>query len=503
MEPGWSSQVDMWSIAFPNSSKGKHNEHDPEDSFALPVLCSDLNEEDRWGESCDTEQDRSLPEEIIVSTNKEILESDPDNQLFNSDESNKSAQFCEKIAKHAGELSDYFANCGNVHSIQSSEVCTNNDGSNKKCSDFFLENSSFECSTPKPISPTDPSFKYRINSHSIWNEEISSVCDENESESKLPTNENYKLKFHNVESSAYHCDAPQTDVFFSSQLVESKSKLSDPKTCSSSGSDFMDNVSLIDVHKDHIDSLLSIPSPNAKTVEPSWMTNDPITERNSASHVVPRAADSIFVYVDKSHKSRIPRPITNNQKNLHALSTSVNNSSSLHQSSRRYSINKSSSMCRSFSSECLQSSAGLTTPSSSLLSTTNSDKTSSQSHSSLGRLSRSAVAIEKSHHGVGGASPHRIGPAPMDRSCSVSLSSLNSSKRADYKHVKSKVRQYIRDVKVQRSRRSSPSGTSSPCPPSPASVFLLNEDLLDELESSLPPDLRAQVCLGKCFALLI
>ena len=488
----------VWNVAFPISNHTNEDDHlfnntgcrytksnikkkdyPPAQSNTASDQLEDKNKLPYiWSYTMDVEQDRSLSEVLVESSN---IISTSEYSPVCSVNKKKSSEFSELVAENASLLSKFFANETNTLCELSSSSPT--------------FNSSFDCSTPKPnVNDNNGSAgKYKIDSKSIWCENESNKLELSRSDVNYENNNTFS------NSKKVLSNETINRPFITEQIsVRGQSSISPrnrfKKTLSCSSSDFMDKLSLIDVDKNGLNSLLSMPSCDSPTGGKCNIDISPMTEKTDKSSIIPCNENTSKNVSSSSanNSSRIPRPI-HRRPNLQDTNFRSQSGDRLHDAS---SVSKSSSITRSFSSDRLPTTASFASPASSLLSShTPSARDATNSRTMLRQYSKSTLTLAGSKNTNGDASVTnsliRSLTTNMDRSSSVSMSSLPSHKRADYRHVKSKVRQYIRDVKGQRPpRRTPPSGTSSPCSTSPASIFLLNEDLLDQMDSELPSELR-------------
>lgn len=425
---------------------------------------------------------------------------------------------------------------------------TSEEGALEILSSFQLQDE-YSCSTPKEKhSYSDPSSKYAINPETSWGvggvnsrdafREAPDGGEKQVNDGQVDPGQ-VQMILNQEESSANFSESVQGHA---NALA---SRLMMQKTLSSSSSDFIDKLSLIDVEKYGLDSLISIPSPgppNAdqagekldispiiKTIEncssdftknmhESW--DESICDIGKDEDTVPDikgtycSSENLEMSEKKNNfpltkKSRIPKLVQRSanklaQSSVFSITPTINHFSNESQNDR--SLSKSISQSRSSSPDHLSSNMFLNPSTSvSLLSSAPikhvNQKSGIQINKDMGRRCLSALALDSGMHtnlcDVKGKTNKPGGQ--LNRSSSVSMCSLPSSqKRANYTHVQSKVKQYIRNIKASQFRRASPSrsDTNSPCktPTSSGpgnSIYLLNEDLLSEKNGALPDELQA------------
>ena len=335
---------------------------------------------------------------------------------------------------------------------------------------FMNQNEAYVCSTPREKCTYNPSTKYKVDDLQHTRPADGNNC---------PPNGNQ---------------------------LESCSQ----KTFSSStSSDLLDKISLIDVDNVGIDSLLSLPSPDAPL---NAFDISPITERTEKSDasflpdyeftsagnqkISPSTNTNVLMTINSHKKSKIP--VFSHRKPSISSSESFFSFASYYENPvKQIKPPKSFHLKRSVSSECLPNASLTSSSASSSYFATNAFSDSGiKKNNFSGRRSVSVLSLSE------------------DKSCKLdkrrisNLKYVNSqstgnlpNKRSRYKysHVTSKVKKYIDGIKSsESSRRASPSrsNTSTPCNDSKmGSIFLLDENLisLDDHHDDLPKELQILV----------
>ncbi|XP_047486082.1 uncharacterized protein LOC125037114 [Penaeus chinensis] len=207
-------------------------------------------------------------------------------------------------------------------------------------------------------------------------------------------------------------------------------------------------------------------------------------EKPSAAQVLPTSKMSLTGPVK-------PTLCRNTSKSMHNLGTSTNSKASRAQGLHNRSL--------SLSTDNLENSSPRTSslspaPQSGCRGRRNSG---SGIQGSLHRRCVSAIALNEGDGQLGMKRNKSLSLSRLNRSRSSSMNSIASYKKADYSHVQSKVKQYIRDVKERDMRNSTRSLPSTPARKAvlrnEADVIMINERMLKEFGDLKPEDLPEDI----------
>ena len=290
-------------------------------------------------------------------------------------------------------------------------------------------------------------------------------------------------------------DACKLDHIGAAKKEVRKAELSYVST--SSNSDMLDKVSLLEFNTSGAESLLSLPSPNKSTVEnesvpDTLIDNTAVQNLNISDSELPERSVCSEIDVEKT------RDVDSKNKQYHSSICPISIVPKIpakeiqFQDKSEYQQEPSINYFKdcSFSSDCLPNTfsrdmSSLSTSDNFLKKLNNSKPNNPQT-----RRRSSSVNLSNSLH-----SQHKMKSTSAKFNEAKSVSMINLNENDQYRHVKSKVKRYIKEIKKNNTRPSpSRSCTSTPCKsPETENIFLLNEDIVNLDESSMPDEVQSLI----------
>ncbi|KAF2364091.1 hypothetical protein FHG87_005144 [Trinorchestia longiramus] len=480
------SSSKAWSLAFPQSSVNDCDALDPGEST---THCMSRVESGDGGPVTDCltsleELDRSLPE--IYMENSQVLA--PVYIFFEENQETLEGD-CIEV-----KTQDSPAVLGQVehHGIPSSSI------DQKQAT---LNEPTLITSTPRSHCVSS-ALKYKVDSDKEWSTSID-VCQRVPPDGGDSPVSKYFYGFSNSDSD--DVSDPRAVFCLKADAEAIAAKLLSEKTFSSSSSDPMDKLSIIDVDKLGLDSLLTLPSSSDDDTSKSPCTQRPArlsasTENSSEKNTLQSEQNnssscggnnsSVSSTSSVSKRSRIPKLVANHNAFFSPVPSTKIPVASESDIKSRNKLAKSRSLSYTHLTESCsysnsQSASSFATPVPDTKGNTLSN----------GEVQCPKNKVTCSHtKNVCSKSIPSFKSAPLVRS--ASLSNLSNSKKTGYQHVESKVKKYIEEIKRGNSRVSSPSRSQTSIPyrtPTPVksnTVYLVNDDLIDALDSPLPDELQ-------------
>ncbi|XP_018027363.1 uncharacterized protein LOC108682661 [Hyalella azteca] len=350
-------------------------------------------------------------------------------------------------------------------------------------------------STPKLNPKSTSAWKYEIESTVDWDVKLL-PCDDQRSPpdgGECSQTGKYSSGFSSLDDNDTSAENAALCIKADAETIAVK--LLSNKASSSSGSDLMDKISIIDIEGIELDSMLMLHSPTEENN--AGISSMCSQSKNLAKNEAETTNGSDYYNSSKMNNgacngksirasmtgqpSKIPKLLVNANVRHSSLSAKKKQTVSNHKGGVKNNLVKSKSL----------SSFNLASISSLKVATSSTSLVQAEDDLSISEMAFKRSKTKKLEKNSSSNS--------SSLSRSTSLNSLASSSKNNYSHVKSKVRKYIEDIKKSNSCQSSPSRSQTCSPGNNATtgnsntVYLLNDDLIDALDCSLPDDLQGMV----------